>query len=241
MSNTMSAQSSEAKPSLERSGIRRSVQVLVSVLLIGVLLFLAAGRLDWLWGWLFLAGWLLLMLLSAVVMRRQGPDLINERGRRAENIKGWDKVLMGAYSFVLFTVPVVAGLDGVRFGWSAMPLAWHVIGGVLFIPAMIMPLWAMSANAYLSTMARIQDDRGHQVVAIGPYRYVRHPMYVGTIFFGVSIPLFLGSWWTFVPCGLIVVIFIIRTALEDKMLREELPGYAEYAQRVRYRLLPGVW
>jgi len=239
MSDTMSAQSSETKPSLDHSGIRRSVQVLVSVLLIGALLFLSAGRLDWVWAWLFLAGWLILLLASAIVMRKS-PDLINERGRRAENIKGWDKVLMGIYSLVLFTVPVVAGLDAVRFEWSAMPLAWHVIGGVLSIPAMIMPLWALSANAYLSTMVRIQDDRGHRVVTTGPYRYVRHPMYVGTIFFGLSIPLFLGSWWTFIPCGLIVGIFIIRTALEDQTLREELPGYAEYAQRVRYRLLPGV-
>jgi len=211
----MSAQSSETKPSLERSGIRRIVQVLVSLLIIGALLFLSAGRLDWLWGWLFLAGWLILLLVSAIVMCRKGPDLINERGRRAENIKGWDKALMGFYSFLLFTVPVVAGLDGVRFEWSAMPLAWHAVGGVLFIPAMLMPLWAMSTNAYLSTMVRIQDDRGHQVVTTGPYRYVRHPMYVGTIFFGLSIPLFLGSWWTFVPCGLIVVLFIIRAALAD--------------------------
>jgi protein-S-isoprenylcysteine O-methyltransferase Ste14 len=239
MSNPVSSQPGQ-KPSLERSGIRRIVQVLVSILLIGVLLFLSAGRLDWLWGWLFLAGWLLLMLPSAVVMSRF-PDLINERGRRAENIKGWDKVLMGIYSLLLFATPVVAGLDAVRFGWSAMPLALHVIGVVFSIPAMIMPLWAMSANAYLSTMVRIQDDRGQQVVTTGPYRYVRHPMYVGTVFFGLCIPLFLGSWWAFIPCGLIVVIFIIRTALEDRTLREELPGYAEYAQRVRYRLLPGIW
>jgi len=237
----MPVQSSDTKPSLERSGIRRIVQVLVSVLIIGVLLFLSAGRLDWLWAWLFLAGWLLLMLASAIVMHRKGPDLLNERGRQAENIKGWDKVLMGIYLLVLFTTPVVAGLDGVRFEWSVMPFAWHVVGLVGFIPAMIMPLWAMSANAYLATMVRIQDDRDHQVVTTGPYRYVRHPMYVGTIFFGLSIPLFLGSWWTFIPCGLIVVLFIIRTALEDRTLQEELPGYAEYTQQVRYRLLPGVW
>jgi len=216
------------------------VQVLGSVLLIGALLFLSAGRFDWVWAWLLLAIWLLLMLMSAFVMRKS-PGLINERGRRAENIKGWDKVLMAVYSLVLFTVPVVAGLDAVRFEWSVMPLALHVIGAVLSIPAMIMPLWALSANAYLSTMVRIQDDRGHRVVTAGPYQYVRHPMYVGTIFFGLCIPLFLGSWWALVPGGLIVVIFVIRTALEDKTLREELPGYAEYAQRVRYRLLPGLW
>jgi protein-S-isoprenylcysteine O-methyltransferase Ste14 len=239
MSNPVPLQPDQ-KPTLERSGIRRIVQVLVSILLIGALLFLSAGRLDWLWGWLFLAAFLFLMLASAFVMRKS-PDLINERGRQAENIKGWDKVLMGIYSFLLFTVPVVAGLDAVCYGWSAMPLALHVVGVVLAIPALVMPLWAMSANAYLSTMVRIQDDRGHQVITTGPYRYVRHPMYVGTIFFGLCIPLFLGSWWAFIPCGLIVVIFIVRTALEDRTLQEELSGYAEYAQRVRYRLLPGVW
>lgn len=230
----------DQKPTLERSGVRRIVQVLVSILLIGVLLFLSAGRLDWLWGWLFLAAFLLLMLASAFVMRKF-PDLINERGRRAENIKGWDKVLMGAYSLLLFTVPVVAGLDAVRWEWSVMSLALHLVGIGLAIPAMIMPLWAMSVNAYLSTMVRIQDDRGQQVITTGPYRYVRHPMYVGTIFFGLCIPLFLGSWWAFIPCGLIVVIFVVRTALEDRTLQAELPGYAEYAQRTRFRLMPGVW
>jgi protein-S-isoprenylcysteine O-methyltransferase Ste14 len=230
----------DRKSTLERSGIRRIVQVLVSIFLIGVLLFLSAGRLDWLWGWLFLAAFFLLMLASVFVMSKS-PDLINERGRRAENIKGWDKALMGVYSLLLFATPVVAGLDVVRYELSAMPLALHVVGVVLAIPAMIMPLWAMSANAYLSTMVRIQDDRGQQVVATGPYRYVRHPMYVGTIFFGLCIPLYLGSWWAFVPCGLIIVIFIVRTALEDRTLQEELPGYAEYAQQTRYRLLPGVW
>ncbi len=239
MSNPVPLQPDQ-KPTLERSGIRRIVQVLVSILLIGALLFLSAGRLDWLWGWLFLAAFFLLMLASAFVMSKS-PDLINERGRRAENIKVWDKVLMGTYSLVLFAAPVVAGLDAVRFECSTMSLALHVVGVVLAIPAMIMSLWAMSANAYLSTMVRIQDDRGQQAVTAGPYRYVRHPMYVGTIFFGLCIPLFLGSWWAFIPCGLIVVIFIIRTALEDRTLQEELPGYAEYAQRVRYRLLPGIW
>lgn len=240
MSNTTPALSGDARPSLERSGISRSVQVLGSVLIIGALLFLSAGRLDWLWAWLFLAGWLVFLLASAVVMARS-PDLINERGRRADNVKGWDKVLMTVYSLLLFTVPVVAGLDAVRFEWSAMPLAWHAIGLVGFVPAMVMPLWAVSANAYLATYVRIQDDRGHRVVTTGPYRYVRHPMYVGTIFFGLCIPLFLGSWWALIPGGLIAAIFVIRTALEDKTLREELPGYAEYAQRVRHRLLPGVW
>lgn len=240
MSNTVSSQLGQ-KPSLERSGIVRIVQVLVSVSIIGALLFLSAGRLDWLWAWLFLAGWLIFLLVSGVLMIRKGPDLLNERGRWADNIKGWDKVLMTIYSLVLFTMPVIAGLDAVRFGWSAMPLALHMVGFVGFIPAMVMSLWAISANAYLATYVRIQDDRGHQVVTTGPYRYVRHPMYVGTILWGLCIPLFLGSWWALIPGGLIAAIFVIRTVLEDKTLREELPGYTEYAERVRYRLLLGVW
>jgi len=239
MSDPTSAQSSDARPAPKQPRARRSVQVVVSVLIFGALLFLSAGRLDWLWAWLFLAGWLIVLLLSAVLMRKS-PDLMDERGRLADNVKGWDKALMTIYSVVLFAAPVIAGLD-VRFGWSAMPLALHVVGLVGFILGMVMPLWALSANAYLATFVRIQDDRDHQVVTTGPYRYVRHPMYVGTLFGGLSIPLFLGSWWAFIPCGLIVIIFVIRTALEDRTLREELPGYAEYAQRVHYRLLPGVW
>lgn len=241
MSNTISMPSSKGRPSLERSGIRRAVQVLASVSIIGALLFLSAGRLDWLWAWLFLAGWLIVLLASAVVMRRKAPDLINERGRQADNVKGWDKVLISIYSLILFTMPVIAGLDAVRFRWSVMPFTLRVVGLVGFAPATVMSLWAMSANAYLALYVRIQDDRGHQVATTGPYRYVRHPMYVGTILWGLCTPLFLGSWWAFIPGGLIAVIFVIRTAQEDKTLHEELPGYAEYAQQVRYRLLPGIW
>jgi protein-S-isoprenylcysteine O-methyltransferase Ste14 len=101
--------------------------------------------------------------------------------------------------------------------------------------------WVTSVNRRLSTMVRIQDDRGQQVVTNGPYRYVRHPMYVGTVLFAPGIPLLLGSWWALIPAGMIIVIFIIRTAMEDKTLMEELPGYAEYTKQVRYRLIPGIW
>jgi protein-S-isoprenylcysteine O-methyltransferase Ste14 len=110
-----------------------------------------------------------------------------------------------------------------------------------FIPAMALPWWAMSVNTYLSTIVRVQTERGHHVVTAGPYRYVRHPMYVGTILFGLCIPLFLGSWYALLPGALMGIGYVIRTALEDRTLQAELPGYADYAAQVRYRLLPGVW
>jgi protein-S-isoprenylcysteine O-methyltransferase Ste14 len=241
MPNTESAQSSASKLSLERSGIRRGIQVFASVLIIGALLFLSAGRLDWLEAWIFSCLYLVYLLAVTVWVLRNDPDLANERGRKSENTKQWDKVLLAIYTPVLFIMPVIAGLDAGRFGWSSMPLAWQVVGLVGLIPAMALPWWAMSANTYLSTVVRIQDDRDHQVATTGPYQYVRHPTYVGTILFGLCIPLFLGSWWALIPGGLIAILFVIRTALEDRALQNELPGYADYAQRVRYRLLPGVW
>ncbi|MCJ7623699.1 MAG: isoprenylcysteine carboxylmethyltransferase family protein, partial [Anaerolineaceae bacterium] len=101
--------------------------------------------------------------------------------------------------------------------------------------------WSMASNTYLSSYARIQDDRDQIVITMGPYQYIRHPMYAAIIIFFFCITIFLGSWWALIPGSMIVILFIIRTALEDKMLQEELEGYQDYAQRVRYRLLPGVW
>jgi protein-S-isoprenylcysteine O-methyltransferase Ste14 len=99
----------------------------------------------------------------------------------------------------------------------------------------------MATNAFLSTRVRIQEDRGHRVVTTGPYRMVRHPMYAATIIGFAGVSLLLGSWWAFVPGAVCTVLFIIRTALEDRTLQAELPGYKDYAARTRYRLLPGVW
>ncbi len=237
----MNNQTSDTKPPIGRSGIRRIIQSLVFVLIMSALLFLSAGRLDWPAAWIFSSLFLLYMLAVTVWGVHTDPDLMNERGSQAENVKGWDKIILVIRMPLFFLLPVIAGLDAGRFGWSEMPLAWQVIGFIGLIPAMVMPVWAMSANHYLALAVRIQDDRGHQVATTGPYRYVRHPMYVGTILFGLCAPLFLGSWWALIPGGLMAILFVIRTALEDRTLREELPGYAEYARRVRYRLLPGVW
>jgi protein-S-isoprenylcysteine O-methyltransferase Ste14 len=229
----------EIRPKLGRSGYLRIVQVAVFILMLGLLLFLPAGRLDWPEAWIFLLGFVLVIVVAGIWSVRNNPDLINERGRVAENTKWWDKILLTLYTLSFFALMVSAGLNA-RYRWSSVPLGFKIAGGIGLILAFGLVFWVAKTNAYLSAVVRIQDDRGHQVVTDGPYCYVRHPMYAGMFFFE-CIPFLLGSWWALIPGGLMIVIFIIRTALEDKTLIAELPGYAEYAQRVRYRLLPGIW
>ena len=174
-------------------------------------------------------------------MKTKAPGLLKERMSRNKEIKSLDKIIMTAYSFLLIILLVVSGLDAVRFGWSEVSPAVKVLGFIGYIPAWIFAFWAIRENAYASDVVRIQEDRGHTVCTTGPYRFVRHPMYVGVILFVFCFPLSLGSLYSLIPAFLIVFLFIIRTSFEDKTLMEELPGYKEYAQKVRYRLLPGVW
>jgi protein-S-isoprenylcysteine O-methyltransferase Ste14 len=154
----------------------------------------------------------------------------------------WDKWIGGAWylgQYVL--IPLIAALD-VRFGWTEeIPIAWHLLGALGHALGIGLTAWAMISNAYFSTAVRIQSDRGQQVCRTGPYHYVRHPGYVGIFFQALSVPILLGSLWSLFFAIPIVVLMVIRTAIEDHMLQEELPGYKEYAQEVKYRLLPGVW
>lgn len=135
---------------------------------------------------------------------------------------------------------VLAGLDA-RYGWSTMPLSMTFIGCLLFLPVIGFGLWAMAVNSYFSITVRIQEERGHQVCTTGPYKFVRHPGYVSFILSVASIPLILGSWWACLASGILIVLIIVRTALEDLTLHRELPGYRDYATATRYRLVPRLW
>ena len=136
---------------------------------------------------------------------------------------------------------VITGLDAVRFRWSNVPFVLKALGFIGFIPGIVFSLWAMVKNTYASNMVRIQENRGHKVCTTGPYRYVRHPMYVGVIILVLCFPLALGSFYAFIPSSTIAILFVLRTLLEDKTLKKELPGYKEYAKKVRYKLIPGIW
>jgi protein-S-isoprenylcysteine O-methyltransferase Ste14 len=238
----MNADASVNQPSGESdltSRVRkRMLQVVIQTLLIAAILFIASGRLDWVWAWAYLGVGVGILVINASVLP---PELIAERGQVKEDTKDWDRVLAIFIIIPTLGTLIVAGLDE-RFGWSSQ-LDWaiQVVALVFFALGQGLFSWAMASNKFFSGTVRIQEERGHTVATGGPYQYVRHPGYVGYIISWIATSLALGSLWALIPVGLVMGLFVIRTALEDKTLLEELDGYREYAARVRYRLLPGVW
>jgi protein-S-isoprenylcysteine O-methyltransferase Ste14 len=210
------------------------------VVLIGVLL-VAAGRLDWWRGWLYAGMIVVMLLVNMRIVSRRNPQLINERWKERPDTKGFDKILVSAYTLALMVMVVVAGLDAGRYGWSTMPPALLWVGVAGFVLGDVPVVLALAENPHLETTVRIQTDRGHRVVTTGPYHVVRHPMYSGLIVSLASWPLVLGSAWAYVPLALVIALLVVRTALEDRTLRRELPGYEDYARTTRYRLVPGIW
>jgi protein-S-isoprenylcysteine O-methyltransferase Ste14 len=219
----------------------RIVVSLVGLVLFASAWFAVAGRVDWVQGWalvLFFVGY-----VGALVWRLSSvdPELMRERQRTAEDAEPWDRILIRCYLALTLALMALSALDGGRFRWSSVPLWAQLLGwGALCFAGAI--VWhVMGVNAYLSSYARIQEDRGQVVVTRGLYGLVRHPMYLGVIAAFIGMPLALGSWWSLIPGLLIAALFVYRTAREDQMLRLKLDGYQEYAAQVRYRLLPGVW
>ncbi len=227
-------------PKLDRSGTGRILTVFGTLLVFGLLLFSLGGRLNWWEAWAFLAIYLAGLLANAWWMIRHDPELINERGRISMNVRPWEKGIELFYMLFLAGMIVIPALDA-RFGWSAVPLWVKVVGALGFIISMALPFWALRVNTFLSNELRIQAERGHTTVTTGPYRLVRHPMYAGKLFMSWGMPLLLGSWWALIPGLLNIALFFVRTSLEDRTLQAELPGYQEYVQKVRYRLVPGIW
>ena len=209
-----------------------------------VVLFIAAGTLNWTMGWVFAAFSFSYTLLSRMLILRKNPSLIAERADslKKDNVEPWDRTLVPILGiFLPISAVIVAGLDR-RFGWPPEIPFWIQAG--VYIPmalGALLSLWAALENSFFSAVVRIQEDRGQTVVRTGPYRFIRHPGYVGGLLFHLSIPLALGSLWTFVPVSANVLLTIARTALEDKTLRRKLNGYEEYARETRYRLIPGIW
>jgi protein-S-isoprenylcysteine O-methyltransferase Ste14 len=177
-------------------------------------------------------------------MLRKSPDLALERAEAGgrEGVKGWDKILLPIVAIYGPLVSwIVAGLDA-RFGWSPdLPneIQWAALA-VIALGSLI-GTWAMLTNRFFSSHVRIQTDRDHTVVSTGPYRFVRHPGYAGGFLSWLAGPVFFSSYWVVVPTALVILAMILRTALEDRTLQAELPGYREYAAQVRYRLIPGIW
>jgi len=217
---------------------------IITYLLIPLVLLISGWDLGWWQGWFYSA----LIVIAGIGPRmwaeKRHPGLLAERGRlgKDQNVKPWDKVLAPLMAVSLsFLLVIVAGLDH-HFGWSPVfPIWLNILGFILIVPGYTFAGWALAENRFFSTMVRIQTDRGHIVCDSGPYRIVRHPGYAGNILALPGMVLAFGSVWTIIPVIVALIIAVIRTALEDKTLQKELPGYRDYVRRVRYRLIPGVF
>jgi protein-S-isoprenylcysteine O-methyltransferase Ste14 len=219
------------------------VPMLLLVVLVPFLPLLISRQWDWWEAWVYGIVGVLSFVVSRVLAARRHPGLLEERARmlRHADAKPWDKKLAPLVGFGSAAIPLVAGLDAL-FDWSAgFSLAVEIAALVILLAGYALASYALIENAYFSGMVRIQTDRGQRVVSSGPYRWVRHPGYAGGLLVYLATPLFLASAWAFVPAVFLTVVLIMRTNLEDKTLQAELDGYRDYTQRVRYRLLPGVW
>ena len=210
----------------------------------GVIVFLSVGKLDWVWGWVLLIIITAFLAAHPLLLIPINPELLAERekGITAKGVKAWDRWIAGlaAGAFPIASW-IVAGLD-VRRGWTGpVSLAYHIGGLIVMVLGYVLFLWAMASNAFFAEGVRIQQERGHTVTTCGPYQYVRHPGYVGSILSQAATPFLLGSAWALIPSVVSAALYVVRTYLEDKTLRQELPSYEAYARRIHYRLLPGVW
>ena len=232
------------KPQTRRKIVLWCVQSALGLVGYAVIIFLAAGSIRWVWGWALLAVLAAVLPGQVIVLVPINPDLLAERqeGFRPEGTKRWDRWLtMSAASLGTVVMWVIAGLE-VRLRWTAgMALPAHIAGVAVTVLGYALFLWAMASNAFFAEGVRIQRERGHTVATGGPYRFVRHPGYVGAILGIAGGPFLLGSWWALAPAALSLAGYVIRTALEDRTMLEELPGYGEYAERTRYRIVPRVW
>jgi len=217
------------------------LEQVLSVSGMGVALFWAAGRLDWWPAWAAIAIWIVWYAVTDTVLFRVSPSLVTERLNPPKGAKIWDRAILSAVRLLQLARYIVAGLD-YRYGWTGgFPLGVQMIGLALCVASYSLLAWAMASNAFFSQVVRVQTDRGQTVVTGGPYRLVRHPGYLGAVAFEPGMSVLLGSWWA-VALGVICsLLFVVRTELEDRSLRAELPGYADYAERVRFRLFPGIW
>jgi protein-S-isoprenylcysteine O-methyltransferase Ste14 len=221
--------------------VRYAIREILNLVGMAVALFWSAGRVDWWPAWAALAvmaGW---MMATAIIILRYNPSLLAERLVPRKGGPSWDRAILSAMGLGTLLRYILAGLDQ-RYGraWG-VPLAAQLVALILCALGYALFTWATAANAFFSWMVRLQADRGQTVVSGGPYRYVRHPAYLGGIVYELAVSVLLASWRAQAVSTVTAILLIVRTALEDRTLQADLSGYADYARRVRFRLLPGIW
>jgi protein-S-isoprenylcysteine O-methyltransferase Ste14 len=229
-------------PKIKKGAMRWLLRETIGNLFLILMLFGIVGRWDWWNGWALSIVYILWSLGTVIFILPVNPQMLAERARPQKGGKKWDVAMVGAMGVFVLITYTLACLD-VRFGWARpFPLPVQIIGLIVAIFGYdVLVVWSMIANVFFTAIIRIQTDRQHTVATGGPYRFVRHPGYVGTILCYLATPFLLGSPWALIPAVLASITLVVRTALEDKTLQNELPGYKEYASQTRYRLLPGIW
>ena len=227
----------------KKISLRVIIQMLVYLVFFPMLPLILSGRWNWWEAWFYALSCFISFAVSRIIVARKFPDLLAERGKflRHENAQPWDRILAPLVGLGGNVIPLTVGMEA-RYGQVfdfGLPL--ELIAILLYLFGFAWGSYALITNRYFSGMVRLQTDRGHQVVTGGPYRFMRHPGYAGAILTYIAIPLFLDSVWAFLPVVLFLIVVVVRTRLEDNFLQAELPGYKEYAQKVRYRLIPGIW
>jgi protein-S-isoprenylcysteine O-methyltransferase Ste14 len=227
----------------KKSVVRIVVMLLLVLVIFPLLPMIISGRWDWWQAWVMFAVFVLSFIVSRAIAARKTPDILKERANSAtrDNTQAWDKWLSPVVAFGSVFILLVAGLD-VLFNRSAdLPLGMELFGLFLIVVGYALGSYAFIENAFFSGTVRLQEERGHKVISSGPYAWVRHPGYLGSLIASLGIPLLLNSLWAYVPVIIIGFFFVLRTHLEDQFLQENLPGYSGYAKEVRYRLFPGIW
>jgi len=224
---------------LDKPIIARAVQVLSGLAVMAAVFFASAGRFDIPRALFFYGMSLIHLLLNLAIFYKLTPDILRERSETKPGIKLWDLAFAISFTFFVMAIHAVAGLDIGRFGWSNLGPGFGVLGILLYAIGASIITWAMIVNKFFETTVTIV--KGHQVVSSGPYAIIRHPGYVGMILMYSSASLVLGSAISLIPAAIVVVLFVGRTYMEDRTLQKELKGYKEYTEKVRYRLVPGIW
>jgi len=225
----------------QTAAVRQSlIALVVTLLVMGVILFGPAGTFNWPRAWWFCVAFLVATVVAMAVLWRLNPEIFVARSRVQPGTKPLDYLFLVLIMGGFFLILPVAGLD-FRFGGANAPnwLVW--LGYLLFAISYAGEAWPQAVNRHFEPGVRIQEDRGQTVITTGPYAYVRHPGYIFGTLLAVSMALMLGSWWALLPALLVGIGLVPRTLFEEQTLRAELPGYTEYTQRVKYRWVPGVW
>ncbi len=225
-----------------KQGAMKYLAMLLVQRIIGLALFLvAAGTIFDMRGIVNFSLYFIVSIIACVFMFKSHQATLNERGKKHDNTQKWDKVLLPIYVLLAYYgIYFIAGL-GVRFQWVHLSVEWIVAGVILYIISSVFTIWPVAENKHFESASRIQEDREQTVISTGPYEIVRHPGYLGIVLWAIAIILIFGTLAVGITATVIVVIIIIRTYLEDTMLKRDLKGYLEYTNKVKYRLLPFVW